>query len=467
MSTQERDLTELWELALKIIQPDVKKLSFDNILKNSTLESLEGNRAMVRVQNDFSKDWLATRYMEKLEDALRNLVGTYCRIEFTVGDVPPAEDHAEHKEHLKDRKARTREEDGPHATSGRAPHDGRRSFEGRPLREDLVFDRYHVGSYNELAYKYIDDMLEGTDKHPVLIFSSVGMGKTHLLQAAAHRMKQLRPNAKIAYISSEDFINMLMSNLSEKTMSSFRDTFRQLDMLLIDDIQFLENKKATQDELFFTYNTILEEGKLLILSSDRHPGFLEIQERLRSRMKNTRVAEIRETTYEDRYAIQQKWADYRKLRLPSYVFDKVASRITESIRDLEGAFVNVTSRANMYGWQNIDPETVDSYLDDFAPGTRKKTMTVSRIQNVVARYFKVNAEELNGSSRVKPVSEARQFAMFICRESLKMPLESIGREFGGRDHATVLHACKKVRESIDKGMTAKTSYKEIMDDLKV
>ncbi len=467
MSTQERDLTELWELALKIIQPDVKKLSFDNILKNSTLESLEGNRAMVRVQNDFSKDWLATRYMEKLEDALRNLVGSYCRIEFTVGDVPPAEDHAEHKEHQKDRKARTREEDGPHATSGRAPHDGKRSFEGRPLREDLVFDRYHVGSYNELAYKYIDDMLEGTDKHPVLIFSSVGMGKTHLLQAAAHRMKQLRPNAKIAYISSEDFINMLMSNLSEKTMSSFRDTFRQLDILLIDDIQFLENKKATQDELFFTYNTILEEGKLLILSSDRHPGFLEIQERLRSRMKNTRVAEIRATTYEDRYAIQQKWADYRKLRLPSYVFDKVASRITESIRDLEGAFVNVTSRANMYGWQNIDPETVDSYLDDFAPGTRKKTMTVSRIQNVVARYFKVNAEELNGSSRVKPVSEARQFAMFICRESLKMPLESIGREFGGRDHATVLHACKKVRESIDKGMTAKTSYKEIMDDLKV
>lgn len=465
MSTQERDLTELWELALKIIQPDVKKLSFDNILKNSTLESLEGNRAMVRVQNDFSKDWLATRYMEKLEDALRNLVGSYCRIEFTVGDAPPKEIHAEPKENQKERKPRTREADGSH--SSKPQQDGKRSFEGRPLREDLVFDRYHVGSYNELAYKYIEEMLEETDKHPVLIYSSVGMGKTHLLQAAAHRMKQLHPDAKVAYISSEDFINMLMSNLSEKTMSSFRDTFRQLDMLLIDDIQFLENKKATQDELFFTYNTILEEGKLMILSSDRHPGFLDIQERLRSRMKNTRVAEIRATTYEDRFAIQQKWADFKKLRLPSYVFDKTASRITESIRDLEGAFVNVTSRANMSGWQNIDPETVDAYLDDFAPGTRKKTMTVSRIQNVVAHYFKVNAEDLNSASRVKPVSEARQFAMFICREALKMPLESIGREFGGRDHATVLHACKKVKEAIDKGQTAKTSYNEIMDDLKV
>jgi len=465
MSTQERDLTELWELALKIIQPDVKKLSFDNILKNSTLESLEGNRAMVRVQNDFSKDWLATRYMEKLEDALRNLVGSYCRIEFTVGDVPPAEEHTEPKEAQKERKPRTREAEGSHAA--KAQPDGKRPFEGRPLREDLVFDRYHVGSYNELAYKYIEEMLEGTDKHPVLIYSSVGMGKTHLLQAAAHRMKQLHPEAKVAYISSEDFINMLMSNLSDKTMSSFRDTFRQLDMLLIDDIQFLENKKATQDELFFTYNTILEEGKLMILSSDRHPGFLDIQERLRSRMKNTRVAEIRATTYEDRFAIQQKWADFKKLRLPSYVFDKTASRITESIRDLEGAFVNVTSRANMSGWQNIDPETVDAYLDDFAPGTRKKTITVSRIQSVVARYFKVNTEDLNSASRVKPVSEARQFAMFICREALKMPLESIGREFGGRDHATVLHACKKVKESIDKGLTAKTSYNEIMDDLKV
>ena len=465
MSIQERDLSELWELALKIIQPDVKKLSFDNILRNSTLESLEGNRAMVRVQNDFSKDWLSTRYMEKLEDALRNLVGSYCRIEFTVGDAPPAEDHTGHKEPQRDRKPRTREADISHAT--KAHTEGKKSFEGRPLREDLVFDRYHVGSYNELAYRYIEEMLEGTDKHPVLIYSSVGMGKTHLLQAAAHRMKQLHPDAKVAYISSEDFVNMLMSNLSDKTMSSFRDTFRQLDMLLIDDIQFLENKKATQDELFFTYNTILEEGKLMILSSDRHPGFLDIQERLRSRMKNTRVAEIRATTYEDRFAIQQKWADFKKLRLPSYFFDKAASRITESIRDLEGAFVNVTSRANMSGWQNIDPETVDAYLDDFAPGTRKKTMTVSRIQNVVARYFKVNPDDLNGASRVKPVSEARQFAMFICREALKMPLESIGREFGGRDHATVLHSCKKVKEAIDKGLTAKTSYNEIMDDLKV
>ena len=465
MSIQEKDLSELWELALKIIQPDVKKLSFDNILRNSSLESLEGNRAMVRVQNDFSKDWLSTRYMEKLEDALRNLVGSYCRIEFTVGDALPAEDHARPKEPQRDRKPRTREADSSHAS--KPHHDGKKSFEGRPLREDLVFDRYHVGSYNELAYRYIEDMLEGTDKHPVLIYSSVGMGKTHLLQAAAHRMKQLHPDAKVAYISSEDFVNMLMSNLSDKTMSSFRDTFRQLDMLLIDDIQFLENKKATQDELFFTYNTILEEGKLMILSSDRHPGFLDIQERLRSRMKNTRVAEIRATTYEDRFAIQQKWADFKKLRLPSYFFDKAASRITESIRDLEGAFVNVTSRANMSGWQNIDPETVDAYLDDFAPGTRKKTMTVSRIQNVVARYFKVNPDDLNGASRVKPVSEARQFAMFICREALKMPLESIGREFGGRDHATVLHSCKKVKEAIDKGLTAKTSYNEIMDDLKV
>ncbi len=469
MSIQERDLADIWALALKLVQPDIKKLSFDTILKNSSLESLDGNTALVKVQNDFAKDWLATRYTDKIEDALRGLVGTYCKVEYSVVDqAQSAEDKPSAVEKpARQKKARTEyEQEIP--VQEKVAHKEAKVMPGRPLQEKYTFDKYYVGLYNDIPYKYIMQMLSGESKLPLIIYSSVGMGKTHLLQAAAHKMLKNNPDAKVAYLSSEDFTNELVSCLNTKTMSTFREQYRQLDMLLIDDIQFFEGKKVTQDEFFFTFNTILEQGKLLILSSDKHPRYLEnFQDRLHSRVKAAQIASIQETTYEDRVSILQKWAENRNITLPTYVYDKVASRITESIRELQGAFTNVLTRLNMLGWGKATPELLDSILDEYSPGTKKQTVTVARIQKAVSDYFQINVDDMNASSRVKAVSEARQYAMFICRELLKMPFESIGREFGGRDHATVLHACRKVRKLVEENPSSKTSLKEIEDGLKV
>lgn len=463
-----RDLTEIWALALKIVQPDVKRLSFDTILKNSTLEELNGNTAVVKVQNDFAREWLATRYTDKIEDALRGIIGSYCKVEYTINENPQSPADGIPKEKLAQKTSRTRQEleqKTDHAYAQK-PVKGP-VYLGRQIQKKYIFDRYHVGSYNEIPVSYINSMLEGKSHSPLLIYSSVGMGKTHLLQATAHKMLEYRPDAKVGYLSSEDFTNELVKSISSGTMQSFRDQYRQLDLLLVDDIQFFVGKEKTQEEFYFTFNTITEEGKLVIISSDRHPKELStLHDRLHSRVKSAQLAPISPTSYEDRIGIQQKWNEYDGIMLPSYIYEKVASRVTDSIRELEGALTNITTRINIIGKNKVSPELVDDLLDEISPGSRPQTITVGFIQKLVADKFKVNVDDMNSPSRVKPVTEARQSAMFICREILSMPFESIGREFGGRDHATVLHSCRKVKESMEKDISVKDLIGDLIKDLK-
>lgn len=466
MSSTGKDLAEIWATALKIVQPDVKRLSFDTILKNSTLEELSGSMAVVRVQNDFAREWLATRYTEKIEDALRGIVGSYCKVQYTIGMAEPLKDGpalAKPAKNVRQRhEAESRPEQEPSQKHAKGP-----VLIGRQLQKRYIFDRYHVGSYNEIPYSFINAMLENRSHSPLFIYSTVGMGKTHLLQATARRMLDARPDAKVGYLSSEDFTNELVKSINSGTMQSFRDQYRQLDLLLVDDIQFFAGKEKTQEEFFFTFNTITEEGKLVIISSDRHPRELTtLHDRLHSRVKSAQLASISPTTYEDRIGIQQKWTQYDGIVLPDYVYEKVASRVTESIRELEGALTNIITRMNIIGKNRVSSEFVDELLDEISPGSRPQTITVAFIQKAVSEKFQVNIDDMNSSSRVKPVVEARQSAMFICREILSMPLESIGREFGGRDHATVLHSCRKVKETMEKDISVKDRIGDIIKALR-
>lgn len=467
MSLPGRDLSEIWALALKMVQPDVKRLSFDTILKNSTLEELNGNTAIVKVQNDFAREWLATRYTDKIEDALRGIIGSYCKVEYTINENPlnPADGTPREKPSKSSRATRDAEPKTEHAPAPK-PAKGP-VYLGRQIQKKYIFDRYHVGSYNEIPVSFISSMLEGKSHAPLFIYSTVGMGKTHLLQATAHKMLEYRPDAKVGYLSSEDFTNELVKSISGGTMQSFRDQYRQLDLLLVDDIQFFVGKEKTQEEFYFTFNTITEEGKLVVISSDRHPKELStLHDRLHSRVKSAQLAPISPTSYEDRIGIQQKWNEYDGIILPSYIYEKVASRVTESIRELEGALTNIITRINIIGKNKVSPEFVDDLLDEISPGSRPQTVTVEFIQRMVADKFKVNVDDMNSPSRVKPVTEARQSAMYVCREILNMPLESIGREFGGRDHATVLHSCRKVKEAMDKDISVKDLVGDIIKELK-
>lgn len=468
MSLPGRDLSEIWALALKMVQPDVKRLSFDTILKNSTLEELNGNTAVVKVPNDFAREWLATRYTDKIEDALRGIVGSYCKVEYTINENPQAPPEGSSKDKASTKSARSTKDHEPKVEHVPVSKQAKGPvYLGRQIQKKYIFDRYHVGSYNEIPVSFINSMLEGKSHAPLFIYSTVGMGKTHLLQAAAHRMLEYRPDAKVGYLSSEDFTNELVKSISAGTMQSFRDQYRQLDLLLVDDIQFFVGKEKTQEEFYFTFNTITEEGKLVVISSDRHPKELStLHDRLHSRVKAAQLASISPTSYEDRIGIQQKWNEYDGVVVPSYIYEKVASRVTESIRELEGALTNIITRINIIGRNKVSPELIDDLLDEISPGSRPQTVTVEFIQKLVADKYKVNVDDMNSPSRVKPVTEARQSAMYVCREMLNMPLESIGREFGGRDHATVLHSCRKVKEAMEKDISVRDLVGDIIRELK-
>ncbi|HNZ09690.1 MAG TPA: chromosomal replication initiator protein DnaA [Bacillota bacterium] len=468
MSTADKDLADIWELTLKIVQPDVKRLSFDTILKNSSLEELNGNTAVVKVQNDFAREWLAARYTDKIEDALRGIVGSYCKVQYTVGDSPQLSEQGEPVAKVRQRSSRPKQEAEMKIEHEAAPkHPKGPLLIGRQLQKRYIFERYHVGAYNDIPVSFINAMLENKSHSPLFIYSSVGMGKTHLLQATARRMLEARPDAKVGYLTSEDFTNELIKSINAASMQAFRDQYRQLDLLLVDDIQFFAGKEKTQEEFFFTFNTITEEGKLVIISSDRHPKELTtLHDRLHSRVKSAQIASISATTYEDRIGIQQKWMNYDGIVLPNFIYEKVASRVTNSIRELEGALTNIITRINIIGKNKVSPEFIDDLLDEISPGSRPQTVTVAFIQKTVAEKFNVNLEDMNSSSRVKAITEARQSAMYICREILNMPLESIGREFGGRNHATVLHACRKVKESMEKDISSKDKIGDLLRDLR-
>ncbi|HWR10171.1 chromosomal replication initiator protein DnaA [Sporomusa sp.] len=323
------------------------------------------------------------------------------------------------------------------------------------LNPKYVFSTFVIGNSNRLAHAASLAVSEAPAQvyNPFFIYGGVGLGKTHLMHAIGHRIKENNPNMKVVYISSEKFTNELINSIISGNPENFRQRYRNIDVLLVDDIQFLSKKEHTQEEFFHTFNTLHEANKQIIISSDRPPREIQtLEDRLRSRFEWGLITDIQTPDLETRIAVLRKKAMMESLNVPNEVVVYIASRIENNIRELEGALIRVIAYASLNN-QPIDIDLATEALKDIFPNGRPKQVTTDLIQDIVASHFKLKLEDMYAKKRTRNVAYPRQIAMYLCRELTETSLPKIGEIFGGRDHTTVIHAHDKI--SREKNMDAK------------
>jgi chromosomal replication initiator protein len=435
--------SELWTDALRRIEGQLNKPTMESFLKVMRPVGLQGDTFVFSVPNRFAKDWVEQRLLGVIRGALRAAVGRSIEVRLTVTETPAP----------------------PPAPRPAAPGAARTS-EGTQLSPKYTFETFVVGAGNRFAHAAALAVAEAPARayNPFFIYGGVGLGKTHLLQAIGHRVLSAGL-ARVAYVSSEKFTNELINSIRDDKTLEFRQRYRNVDVLLIDDIQFLAGKERTQEEFFHTFNTLHEASHQIIITSDRPPKEIPtLEDRLRSRFEWGLIADIQPPDLETRIAILRKKAEHEGIAVPDEVAEFIAQRIPTNIRELEGALVRVVAYASL----TRSPVSVDlasDVLRDLLPPTRARVVTIPAIQQVVAEFFGIRVEEMRAKRRTKGVAFPRQVAMFVARELTDASLPRIGEEFGGRDHTTVMHACQRVRETLRRDAHLAASLKRLMDDL--
>ncbi|WP_344445021.1 chromosomal replication initiator protein DnaA, partial [Kitasatospora nipponensis] len=327
---------------------------------------------------------------------------------------------------------------------------GRKDEPAARLNPKYLFDTFVIGASNRFAHAAAVAVAEAPAKayNPLFIYGESGLGKTHLLHAIGHYSRSLFPGTRVRYVSSEEFTNEFINSIRDGKADAFRKRYRDMDILLVDDIQFLASKESTQEEFFHTFNTLHNANKQIVLSSDRPPKqLITLEDRLRNRFEWGLITDVTPPELETRIAILRKKAIQERLNAPADVLEFIASRITRNIRELEGALIRVTAFANL-NRSPVDLELAGIVLKDLIPGGDEDAgpeITAQVIMQQTAAYFGLSVEDLCGSSRSRVLATARQIAMYLCRELTDLSLPKIGAQFGGRDHTTVMHADRKIR----------------------
>lgn len=334
------------------------------------------------------------------------------------------------------------------------------------LDKRFTFQRFVVGRPNEFAYAAAMRVAESESPvfNPLFLYGGVGLGKTHLMHATAWHIKELFPKKNIIYLSAEKFMYLFIRSLRFKDSVSFKEMVRTADILMIDDVQFIGGKDATQEEFFHTFNELVENNKQVILSADKSPSDLDgVEERLRSRLGWGLVADIHPTTYELRLGILQSKTKNYSIKIPDKVLEFLAFKITSNIRELEGALNRIVAHATLVG-REISIDVAQDVLRDLLR-SNEKIITIDFIQKKVCEYYGMKLSDLNSSKRQKTITTARHVAMYICKKLTTKSLPDIGRSFGGKDHATVIHAVKKVNERIESDPVFKSDLEILMKTL--
>lgn len=448
------NLGDLWDKALAIIRTKLSKPSFDTWLHSTEATGLEDNTLIITAPNEFVRDWLESRYSKLITNTLYEVTGTKLNVKFIIPQMGAETDFST-KNHA------------PKNNSDKKNSTAEESLQNM-LNPKYTFDTFVIGMGNRFAHAASLAVAEAPAKayNPLFIYGGVGLGKTHLMHAIGHYLQEHNNNAKVVYLSSEKFTNEFINSIRDNQTVNFRNKYRNVDVLLIDDIQFLAGKEQTQEEFFHTFNALHEESKQIVISSDRPPKEIPtLEDRLRSRFEWGLITDIQPPDLETRIAILRKKAKAENLDIPNEVMVYIANQISSNIRELEGALIRVVAYSSLIN-RDVDINLAAEALKDIMPVNKPIKINIQNIQQTVAQYFGIKVEDLKAKKRTKSVVFPRQIAMYLSRELTDSSLPKIGDEFGGRDHTTVIHAHEKMSGAVESDPTIHATVQELVEKIK-
>lgn len=426
------DLKKLWDQTLTIIKAEMSEVSFNTWIKSCQPISMSNTSIKISVPNSFTQDILNKRYKDLVANSIKAVCSKLYDIEFVILSDASDKENSKIKSDKPTRSIIVNDE------------------MSSTLNPKYTFNSFVIGNSNRFAHAASLAVAEAPAKayNPLFIYGGVGLGKTHLMHAIGHYILESNPNAKVVYVSSEKFTNELINAIKDDKNEEFRSKYRNVDVLLIDDIQFIAGKERTQEEFFHTFNALHDANKQIILSSDRPPKEIPtLEDRLRSRFEWGLIADIQVPDFETRMAILKKKADVENLNVANDVMGYIASKIKSNIRELEGALIRIIAYSSLTN-REVSVDLATEALKDIISKKQGKHVTIDAIQDIVASYYNLRIEDLKSQRRTRSVAYPRQIAMYLSRKLTDMSLPKIGEEFGGRDHTTVIHAYEKISENL-------------------
>ena len=442
---QRNELNELLTKAKELLKNEVTKISYETWIRDLDIQSAENGHIILIANNAFQKESIISRYNELFRNTFNYITNKNCDITVILKDDIEEEENTISSQSM----------------SSSSP------YSNSTLNPKYTFDSFVVGNSNRFAHAAALAVAEApaTAYNPLFIYGGVGLGKTHLMHAIANEILINNRNANILYVTSEKFTNQLINAIKDNKNEIFRNKYRNIDVLLIDDIQFIAGKERIQEEFFHTFNTLHESGKQIIISSDRPPKDINLlEDRLKSRFEWGLIADISNPDYETRLAILRKKAQLDNIMIDDDILCNIATKIDSNIRELEGVLNKLIAKASLTN-THITMEMAEKAINDVVT-SQDKVLSIEVIQETIAKYFNnITVEELKGVKRSNDVTFPRQIAMYLCRNVAQLPLTKIGEGFGKRDHTTVIHACNKIEKEIQTNMETKRIVESVKNIL--
>jgi chromosomal replication initiator protein len=428
---EKRSYEAFWKQALKDIAADISEQEFATWFRGLEYSASGDSQITLSVPSSFVKDQISQRYLTRIEEKLAELAGHEVSVKFSI-----------------QKKAAGKTPHDEAARGQKSEEPGTRKRQHPQLNKEYTFERFIIGESNSFAANAAIAISKnpGTGYNPCLIYGGVGLGKTHLVQAIGNSVYREFPELKVAYVTVETFANEFILSIQKKTGHQFKNKYRLVDVLLIDDIQFLEGKEGTQEELFHTFNALYDANKQMVFTSDRPVAEIRsLSDRLRSRFERGLNVDLQPPNYETRIAILNRKVEEKKVKIPDEVVELICRNINTNVRDLEKALTKLIAYAELVN-KHITLDIARQQLKDFFAQPNQKNITIELIQKIVSDYFGLSHKDLRGKRRTKAVAFPRQVAMYLSRELTEYSTTEVGAEFGGRDHTTVMHACQKIED---------------------